>query len=193
MNGSKLEKVLVYVVTVVVVGLASYVYLRLEKTVDINTDNLRVLSERLSKVEGSLGILSKLQSGGAIKVHSTKFDLGELLNVEGIRFKVRLSPGLDEKNAPAELRDSFSLRKDQRMYVHLEWLDLQGEHRVVVRWIMPDRRVYTESIYDTKFEKAVSYTWHWQRLFSQMQRGTWFVEILLDGQLLTTKSFKLSY
>ena len=77
------------------------------------------------------------------------------------------------------------------MYVCLSWIDQAGEHRVVVKWIMPDRRVYTENIFDTNFEESTWYTWHGQKLYPEMPKGIWFVEILLDGKLLTTKSFKI--
>ena len=150
MESSKIEKILVYLVTIVIIGLVSYIFLRVEKSVDQNTSAVGMLSERVAKLEASIGLISKIDSGSG-RVHTPELQITELLNVEGIKFKVRMASELDKDGSPVELRKRFSLRKDKRMYVHLEWLDQAGEHRVVVRWIMPDRRIYTENIYDTNF------------------------------------------
>ena len=187
----KSERVLIYLVTVFIAGLVGYIFLKTDKSVEENSLRLHNLSERVSKLEGCIGILTK--SGGTSgKVSSTELGL-PLIEKEGIKFKVIMASGIDKENDPLDFREKFSAQKDNKMYVFVYWPGLVGDHNVTVKWIMPNKQLFNINIYDTTFKTPDWRTWHFQKIFSNMPKGQWFFELYLDGQLLSTKNFSVTH
>lgn len=187
----KSERILIYLVTVVILGLVSYIFLKIDKSVERNILVLQDLSARVSNLEGCIGILSK-SAGSSGNISSTELEL-PLSTKAGIKFKVIMTSGVDKESDPIDFRDKFSVNKDDKMYVFVYWPGLVGDHNVRVKWIMPDKQIFNESIYDTTFKSPSWRTWHWQKMFSQLPKGQWFFELYLDGQLLATKRFSVTY
>lgn len=114
-----------------------------------------------------------------------------MMNKDGVRFKAMMSSSI-ENERPVDSRASFSVQDDDRMYVYVYWSELEGDHRVVVKWIMPDQRLFNENIYDSTFGTADWRTWFRQRMFRIMPTGVWAFQLFLDGKLLTTKKFSVT-
>ena len=187
----KSERILIYLVTVVIVGLVGYIFFKTDKSVEENSLRLHNLSDRVSKLEGSIGILTK--SGGTSgKVSSVELEQ-PMIQKEGIKFKVLMTSGIDKEKDPLDFREKFSAQKDNKMYVFVYWPGLVGDHNVTVKWIMPNKQIFNENIYDTTFETPNWRTWHFQKIFNNLPKGQWFFELYLDGQLLSTKSFSITY
>ena len=104
-----------------------------------------------------------------------------------------MTSGVDSDNNPVDFRTAFSVKDDKKMYVYVNWLDMMGDHRVTVKWIRPDQKVFAENIYDDEsFGTADWRTWHWKEMYKAMSRGVWTFELQLDGKDLLTKKFTVT-
>ena len=109
----------------------------------------------------------------------------------GIRFKVMMTSGVEDKN-PIDFRTTFSINDDDKMYVHVNWWDMVGDHRVTVIWSAPDQEIFAYNIYDSTFKEAHWNTWPSQKIFKNMPTGVWTFELYLDGKPLVAKKFNVT-
>ncbi|MDA2915794.1 tetratricopeptide repeat protein [Nitrospinae bacterium AH_259_B05_G02_I21] len=112
-----------------------------------------------------------------------------LIKKEGVRLKALLTSGVD-KGYPIDDVTTFNVNENERMYFYSYWTDIVGAHRVTVKWIRPDKRLFAENIYDAHFSKnTTKRIWHRQKIFKNIPRGVWTSELYLDGKRLFTKKF----
>jgi len=110
---------------------------------------------------------------------------------EGIQFKAVMTPGVKNKK-PVEVKTTFSVNDDGKIYVYVYWRDIPGEHTVRVYWLMPSEDVWDQSVYTTTFKTENWRTWHWKKMYKAMPKGDWTFALLLDGKHLVTKKFTVT-